>query len=70
VRPDGAIKWAGDQVFVGEAFAGEVVGLSAVDDGCWHVHLGPLRLGVLHERSRTIVPLQTGVTHVPGHGAG
>lgn len=69
VRPDGAIKWAGGQVFVGEAFAGEVVGLAAVDDGRWHVHLGPLRLGVLHERSRTIVPLESGVTHVPGHGA-
>ena len=69
VRPDGAIKWAGGQVFVGEAFAGEVVGLSPVSDGCWHVQLGPLRLGVLHERSRTIVPLESGVTHVPGHGA-
>lgn len=69
VRPDGAIKWAGSHVFVGEAFAGEIVGLTAVDDGCWHVHLGPLRLGVLHERSRTIVPLESGVTHVPGHGA-
>lgn len=68
VRPDGAIKWAGNQVFVGQAFAGEVVGLSAVDDGRWHVQLGPLRLGILHERSRTIVPLETGVTHVPGHG--
>jgi transposase InsO family protein len=69
VRLDGAIKWAGGQVFVGEAFAGEVVGLTAVDDGRWHVHLGPLRLGVLHERSRTIVPIEGGVTHVPGHGA-
>jgi putative transposase len=69
VRPDGAIKWAGGQVFVGEVFAGEVVGLNAVDDGCWHVQLGALRLGVLHERSRTIVPLESGVTHVPGHGA-
>jgi putative transposase len=69
VRPDGAIKWAGGQVFVGEAFAGEVVGLTGVDDGRWHVHLGPLRVGVLHERSRTIVPLESGVTHVPGHGA-
>jgi putative transposase len=69
VRPDGAIKWAGRHVFIGEALAGEVVGLKAVDDGRWHVHLGPLRLGVLHERSRTIVPLESGVTHVPGHGA-
>lgn len=69
VRPDGTIRWAGGHVFVGEAFAREVVGLSSVDDGRWHVHLGPLRLGVLHERSRTIVPLESGVTHVPGHGA-
>lgn len=66
VRPDGAIKWAGEHIFVGEAFAGEHLGISAVDDGIWHVHLGPLRLGVLHQRSRTVVPLQP-VTHVPGH---
>jgi hypothetical protein len=69
VRPDGAIKWAGKHVFVGEAFGGEVIGLIAVDDGRWHVHLGPLRVGVLHERSGTVVPLPSGVTHVPGHGA-
>lgn len=69
VRPDGSIKWDGEMVFVGEAFAGEVVGLAAIDDGLWHVHLGPLRLGVLHARSRTIVPLEASVTHVPGHGA-
>lgn len=67
VRSDGGIKWGGSQVFVGEAFGGEVVGIEAVDDGLWHVHLGPMRLGVLHGRSRTIVPLEPGVTHVPGH---
>lgn len=69
VRSDGGIKWGGGQVFVGEAFAGEVVGLASATDGCRDVHLGPLHLGVLHERSRTIVPLESGVTHVPGHGA-
>lgn len=67
VRPDGSIKWGGALVFVGEAFGGEVVGIEAVDDGRWHVHLGPLRLGMLHGRSRTIVPLEPSVTHVPGH---
>ena len=66
VRKDGGIKRGGAQVFVGEAFRGEVVGVEAVDDGLWHVHLGPLRLGVLHGRSRTIVPLVPSVTHVPG----
>lgn len=68
VRGDGGMKWGGEQVFVGEAFRGERVGIEAVGDGLWHIHLGPLRLGVLHGRSRTIVPLETGVTHVPGHG--
>jgi len=71
VRRDGAIKWAGGYVFVGEAMCDELVGIAKVDDGHWHVHLGPMRLGVLHERSRTIVPTawqadQLGVTHVPG----
>lgn len=27
VRSDGGIKWSGSHVFVGEAFAGELVGL-------------------------------------------
>ncbi|MFN9757278.1 MAG: integrase core domain-containing protein [Planctomycetota bacterium] len=68
VRTDGSIKWDGGLVFVGEAFAGETVGLQAYDEGLWHVQLGSLRLGILHERSRTIVPMAGGVTHVPGHG--
>ncbi len=71
VRRDGSIKWAGGFVFVGEAMAHEVVGMEQIQDGRWLVHLGPMRLGVLHERSRTITPIegdeaQTSVTHVPG----
>ena len=69
VRPDSGIKWDGGLVFVGEAFAGETIGLQACEDGLWHVQLGPLRLGILHARSRTIVPAAGGVTHVPGHGS-
>jgi len=68
VRTDGSIEWDGGMVFVGEAFAGETVGLQACEEGLWHVQLGPLRLGILHERSRTITPMAGGVTHVPGHG--
>jgi len=70
VRADGSIKWSGGHVFVGEAFTGELIGLEAADEGLWHVHLGPLRVGVLHGRSKTVVPLVPSVTHVPGHGAG
>jgi hypothetical protein len=72
VRRDGSMKWAGGMVFVGQAIAGELVGVEAVDDDLWHVHLGLVRLGALHRGGRTVVPLQDdldlpGVTHVPGH---
>lgn len=67
MRQDGGIKWGGDQVFVGEAFGGEVVGIEVVDNGLWHEHLGPLRLGLLHGRSRMILQLEPSVTHVLGH---
>lgn len=67
------MKWAGGYVFVGEAMAGEIVGATAVDDGLWRIYLGPMCLGILHDRSRTIVPITAeanseSVTHVPGHG--
>ncbi|MCP5068239.1 MAG: transposase [bacterium] len=72
VRRDGSIKWAGSLVFVGEAMRGELIGVEATGEAGWHVHLGPMRLGALHERSRTVVPLavdvdSTPVPHVPGH---
>ncbi len=57
VRRDGSIKWAGGYVFVGEAMTGERIGLRLVDDEIRHLYLGPMRLGALHERSRTVVPI-------------
>ena len=57
IRRDGTMKWSGGYVFVGEAMAHETVGVEPVDNGRWQVHLGPMRLGVLHERSRTVVPV-------------
>ena len=57
VRRDGSIKWKAGYVFVGEALAGEVVGLRAQEEGeNFELHLGPVLLGVLHDRSRTVVP--------------
>lgn len=57
VRRDGTIKWQGGFVFVGEALAHEIVGMQACDEGRWQVLLGPMKLGVLHERSRTVLPI-------------
>lgn len=58
VRKDGAITWRAEYVFLGEALGGERIGLEPVADGVLHVHLGPLVLGVLHERSGMIVPVR------------
>ena len=33
MRPNGDIKWRGEHVFVGEALAGELVGLAEHDSG-------------------------------------
>lgn len=71
VRRDGTIKWDGGYVFIGEAMVHELIGLECIDEARWRVRLGPMRLGVLHERSRTVVSLaeradQPGVTHVLG----
>lgn len=71
VRRDGSMKWAGGYVFVGEAMAHEAVGAQQVGDDLWRIHLGPMLLGVLHARSRTIVPMaaqpaEASVSHVPG----
>ena len=57
VRTDGTIKWEGEHVFVGAAMSGERVGIKPVGEVDWHVHLGAMRLGLLHEDSRLVVPL-------------
>jgi hypothetical protein len=57
VRRDGSIKWTGGYAYFGEALAHQLTGLVPLDDGRWHVYLGRLPFGVLHERSRTVLPL-------------
>jgi transposase InsO family protein len=47
VRPSGAIKWHGEEVFIGEALAGELVGLAEIDNGCWIVRFCGRDLGVI-----------------------
>ena len=60
VRRDGSMKWNQGYVFIGEAMAAELVGVNQEEDGHWLVHLGPMRMGVLHERTRTVLPLPKG----------
>jgi len=45
VRADGAIKWNGDYVFVGEALAGEPVAVVETQEGNWLVRFADIDLG-------------------------
>jgi transposase InsO family protein len=54
IRNNGEMKWRGVRVRVSEALGGERVGLCAIDDGLWAIHFGPLRLGVIDERHRSV----------------
>ena len=47
VRTSGDIKWRGEHVFIGEALAGEVVGLTERDQGRYVVSFSHRALGVI-----------------------
>ena len=47
VRPPGTIKWRGTEVFVGEALAGELVGLAELEKGGHIVRFCTRNLGVI-----------------------
>jgi len=52
VRPPGTIKWRGEQVFVGEALAGEIVGLAEQDCGGHIVRFCTRDLGLIDRELR------------------
>jgi transposase InsO family protein len=47
VRPDGEIKWRGEPIFIGEPFAGELVGVAEHDSGGHIVRFSNRDLGVI-----------------------
>lgn len=69
VRPNGAIRHQGSEVYVSQALAGEPVGLVEGADGCWHVRFGPIALGVIDhggDRLRKPKPAAGGLVDNPG----
>jgi transposase InsO family protein len=47
VRSNGEIKWQGELIFVGQALAGEVIGIRENHDGQGELYFGPLPLGLI-----------------------
>ncbi len=54
VRPAGTIKWRGEEVFLGEALAGEIVGLAELESGCHIVRFCQRDLGVIGRDLRVL----------------
>jgi putative transposase len=52
VRPTGEIKWRGGHIFIGEAFAGEYVGLDEHDSGGHIVRFCSRELGLIDRQRR------------------
>jgi transposase InsO family protein len=54
VKGNGVFNWRGQVVFLGEALAGQRVGLAEVSDGCWGVYFIRHPLGIVDERRRKV----------------
>ena len=54
VRPNGEIKWRGDSVFIGEALAGEPVGIAEHENGGAIVRFAGRDLGLIDARRRFV----------------
>jgi hypothetical protein len=47
VRPNGEIEWAGELMYVGQVWAGELVGLEPLDGRHWRMHFETVDLGTV-----------------------
>jgi putative transposase len=54
VRTSGEIKWGGDYVFIGEALAGEPVGVAETASGDWIVRFMHVDLGLIDRRTKKL----------------
>ncbi|WP_246164163.1 integrase core domain-containing protein [Blastochloris sulfoviridis] len=63
VRPAGDIKWKGEHVFIGEAFAGELLGLEELETGDHVVRFCAHDIGLIDRRGlfRRFAPPRTGL---------
>jgi hypothetical protein len=58
VRPNGAIRWHRQELYLTPTLAGEPVGVTQVGDGMWQVSFGPLVLGIWQEGASTLMVVQ------------
>ena len=56
VRHNGEIKWRGDFIYISQVLAQEPLGLKQIDDELWELRYSFHLLGVLNQRTKTIIP--------------
>jgi putative transposase len=52
IRPNGSIKWRGEELFIAQTLVGEPVGFEECDRGEWRLHFGPVFLGTIDHAGR------------------
>ncbi len=57
VRHDGGVKFQGEQYFLSEALAGELVGWVEVEEALWQIWFGPLEIALYDAAHRELWPL-------------
>jgi len=57
-RHNGEIKWHGDFIYVSQVLAQEPLGLKQINQEQWELLYSFHRLGILDERTRTIIPFR------------
>jgi transposase InsO family protein len=60
VRHNGALRWHGQEIYLGQALARELIGLEELIEDCWRVRFGPVTLAWLDSRGRPIPPTAAG----------
>jgi len=68
VRWDGMIKWRGEQVFVGEALAGELIGPAETDSGGHIARFCHRHLGVIDRNRRALCSAACAAPHRSRNG--
>jgi putative transposase len=51
VHHNGEVRWHGQVIYLGQALAGELIGLEELVEECWRVRFGPVTLGWLDMRT-------------------
>ena len=58
VRHKGEIKWRGELIYISEVLAKEPIGLKPIDNDKWELRYSFHPLGVLDDRSKSIIPVK------------